>query len=128
MQALLIRLVVNAIALWVAALVVAGIGLGEGTTSQKIITLLVVAAIFGLVNAVIKPIVKLLALPLFILTLGLITFVINAFMLLITGWIADALNVPFTVDGFVAALLGGLVISFVSFLLNVILPEELETK
>jgi len=128
MQGILIRLVVNAVALWVAALVVTGVDLGAGTTSQKIITLLVVAAIFGLVNAVIKPVVQLLSLPLFILTLGLITFVINALMLLLTGWIADVLDVPFTVDGFVAAALGGLVVSFVSFLLNVILPDELETK
>jgi putative membrane protein len=125
---LIIKLAVNAVALGVAALVVSGIRLGDGTATQKIITLLVVAAIFGLVNAIIKPVVKLLSLPLFILTLGLITFVINAFMLLLTGWICDALDVPFTVDGFLAALLGGLVISFVSFLLNVLLPDELETK
>jgi len=128
MQALLIRLVVNAVALWVAALVVTGVDLGAGTTSEKVITLLIVAAIFGLVNAVIKPVVKLLSLPLYILTLGLITFVINAFMLLLTGWICDALDVPFTVDGFLAALLGGLVVSFVSFLLNVMLPEKLEAR
>lgn len=129
MQALIIKLVVNAVALWVAAAVVDGIGLPDtGTTGQKLLTLFVVAAIFGLINAVIKPLVKLLALPLFILTLGLITFVINAFMLLLTGWVADQLDVPFEVDGFVAALLGGLVISFVSFLINVILPDKYETS
>ena len=124
---LIIKLAVNAVALAVAALVVDGIGLGDGTTAQQILALLVVAVIFGLINTLIKPVVTLLSLPLFILTLGLITFVINAFMLLLTGWISDVLNVPFTVDGFVAALLGGLVVSFVSFLLNVLLPDEFET-
>jgi len=99
-----------------------------GSNTEQAVTLIVVAAIFGVVNAVIKPVVKLLALPLFILTLGLITFVINALMLMLTSGIADLLKVPFRVDGFMAALLGGLVISFVSFLLNVILPKELETR
>jgi putative membrane protein len=128
MQGILIRLVVNAIALWVATVVIEKITISGGSNTAQAITLIVVAAIFGVVNAVIKPVVQILALPLFILTLGLITFVINAFMLMITGWIADLLDVPFHVDGFMAALLGALVISFVSFLINVILPKELETR
>jgi len=128
MQGILIRLVVNAIALWVATVVIEKITVTGGSSTEQAVTLIVVAAIFGVVNAVIKPVVKLLALPLFILTLGLITFVINALMLMLTSGIADLLKVPFRVDGFMAALLGGLVISFVSFLLNVILPKELETR
>jgi putative membrane protein len=128
MQQVLIKLVVNAIALWVAVLVVDGIVVSGRTNGAKILTVLVVAAIFGLVNAIIKPVVKFLAIPLYILTLGLITFVINALMLLITSGIADVLNVPFRVDGFVAGLLGGLVISFVNFLLNLLLRDVEERR
>jgi putative membrane protein len=133
MRAILIRLAVNAAALWVSTLVVDGINIdegseGDGELSKRLMMLLIVAAIFGVVNAFIKPVVKLLALPLFILTLGLITFVINALMLLLTSSVADVMDVPFHVDGFGAALFGGLVISFVSFLINVVLPDELEAK
>jgi putative membrane protein len=128
MQGILIRLVVNAIALWVATVVIEKITISGGTNTEQAITLIVVAAIFGVVNAVVKPVVQLLALPLYILTLGLITFVINALMLMLTSGIADLFNVPFRVDGFMAALLGALVISFVSFLINVFLPKELETR
>ena len=132
MRAHLIRLGVNAAALWVASITVNGITItegseGEGELSKRVMMLLIVAAIFGVINAFIKPVVKLLALPLFFLTLGLILFVINAFMLLMTSAVADALDVPFHVDGFGPALVGGLVISFVSFLINVVLPDKLET-
>jgi putative membrane protein len=128
MQAILIRLIVNAITLWVATALIDKIMISGGSNTEQAITLIVVAAIFGVVNAVVKPVVQLLALPLFILTLGLITFVINALMLLLTSAIAGWLDVPFRVDGFLAALLGSLVISIVSFLINVILPKELETR
>ena len=87
---ILVRLLVNAVALAVAAWLIPGITLDEGATNtDRAITLAIVAAIFGLVNALIRPVVKLLALPLIILTLGLITFVINALMLLLTSWITD---------------------------------------
>ena len=129
----LIRLAVNAAALWVASITVDGITItegseGKGEWTKRLTMLLIVAAIFGLINTVVKPVVKLLALPLFFLTLGLIIFVINALMLLLTSSAADALDVPFHVDGFGAALVGGLVISFVSFLINVVLPDKLETN
>lgn len=127
MIGIVVRLLVNAVALATAVWLIGGITLTGATTSSKTITLLVVAAIFGIVNAVIKPIVKLLTLPFLILTLGLLTFVINALMLWLTSAIAGALDLPFEVDGFVAALLGALVISIVSWLLNVILPDKLET-
>ena len=80
--------------------------------------LLIIALIFGVVNAVIRPILVLLSLPLEILTLGLFIFVINAFMLLLTSWIAQAVGVGFRVERFFAALLGALIISIVSFVLS----------
>lgn len=129
----MIRLGVNAAALWVAAAVVSGIQLNQGANAddsngQKLLMLLIVAAIFAVVNTVVKPIVKLFSLPLFILTLGLIIFVINAGMLLLTSAISDALDVPFRVEDFSDALLGGLVISFISWLINVVLPDSLEAR
>lgn len=120
---LIIRLVVNAVAIWVATLVVDGIELTGADTREKVFALLVAAVIFGLVNAVIKPIVKLFALPLFILTLGLITFVINALMLWLTSWISEKVGLAFHVDGFWPALLGALVVTVVSFLLSLVLPD-----
>lgn len=115
-------------ALWVAAGVVTGIALNEGSgdrgsVGDRFLVLLVVAAIFGVVNTFVKPIVKLFSLPLFILTLGLIIFVINAVMLLLTSEICEAMEVPFHVDGFGAALLGGLIISAVSWPLGILLPD-----
>jgi putative membrane protein len=118
---LLVRWLVNAVALLVAAWLVPGIRRGApGRTpaGPDWGTLLVVALIFGLVNAVIRPIVIFLSLPLEIITLGLFTFVINALMLLLTSGIAQRLDLNFLVDGFRPAFVGALVISIVSFLLN----------
>jgi putative membrane protein len=120
---LIVRLLVNAVALWIATLVVDGINVDASTTSGEVLTILAVAALFGVVNLFVKPIVKLLSLPLYILTLGLFTFVVNALMLLLTSWVAGLLGVPFDVDGFWNAVLGALVISVVSWLLNVLLPD-----
>ncbi|MEV5922602.1 phage holin family protein, partial [Streptomyces pseudogriseolus] len=82
-----------------------------------------VALIFGVVNFLVKPVVKLLSLPLLILTLGLFTLVVNALMLLLTSWLADQLDLSFHVEGFWTAVLGGLIISVVSWALNVVLPD-----
>jgi putative membrane protein len=125
---LLVRLVAGAVALGVAAWLIDGISVGPGTTSERALTLLAVAVIFGLVNAIVRPIVRLISLPLFILTLGLFTFVVNALMLLLTAWIGDQFDLAFEVDGFWSALLGALVISVVSFLINVVLPDRYEGR
>ncbi|HEX6325334.1 MAG TPA: phage holin family protein [Jiangellaceae bacterium] len=122
-MSLIIRLIVNAIALWVATLIVSGVEIEGASTQDRVITLLVVAVIFALVNVVVRPIVQILSLPLYVLTLGLFTFIVNALMLLLTSWIADQFDVPFNVDGFWSAVLGGLVISFVSWILNLLLPD-----
>lgn len=126
MKNLIIRLLVNAVALGVAAWIVSGITLQGATTGRRILTLFIVAAIFGLVNAIVRPIVKLLSLPFIILTLGLLIFVINAAMLLLTSWITGKLDVQFHVDGFWSAILGALIISVVGMILNLILPEKAE--
>ena len=118
---MLVRWLINAVALLIAAFFIPGIYLSAArshATSHDWLTLGVVALIFGLVNAIIRPVLILLALPLELITLGLFTFVINALMLLLTSWISGRLGLGFHVAGFVAALLGSLVVSVVSFVLS----------
>jgi putative membrane protein len=120
-MSILLRLIINAVALLVTAWIIPGIHLGAAgphPTQRDWVTLLIVALIFGLVNAVIRPIIILLSLPIEILTLGLFTFVINAFMLLLTSWIAQGMGLGFRIDGFIPALLAALLISVVSFVLS----------
>lgn len=124
MKNFVVKTIANAGALAVAIWLVQDITLTGGSTGRKALTLVLVALVFGLVNVVVKPIVKLLTLPLFILTLGLITLVVNALMLLLTSWLADVLDLSFHVDGFWTAVLGGLIVSIVSWALNVVLPDE----
>ncbi|NIK55690.1 phage holin family protein [Kribbella shirazensis] len=128
MKNLIIRLLANAVALAVASWLVGGITLQGATTGRRVLTLLIVAAIFGIVNAIVKPVVKVLSFPLLILTLGLLTFVINAVMLWLTSWITGKLDVQFHVDGFWAALFGALIISVVGMIINAVLPEKAEVR
>ncbi len=122
-KSLLIKIVVNALAIWVAAAVIDGVSLG-GHGADKILTLLVVGAIFGLVNALIKPVVKLFSLPAIVLTLGLFVFIINAAMLQLVSWLSDRLNIKFHIDHFFwTAVLAAIVVSFVSMVLNLVLPD-----
>ncbi|MFE6282861.1 phage holin family protein [Streptomyces sp. NPDC057877] len=123
MMNFLVKTIANAAALAVAVWLVGDITLTGDSTGKKIGTLLLVALIFGLVNFLVKPVVKLLSLPLLILTLGLFTLVVNALMLLLTSWLADKLDLSFHVEGFWTAVLGGLIISIVSWALNVVLPD-----
>ena len=125
---ILVRLLVSAAALAVAAWAVEGITVGPGTGTERALTLLAVAVLFGVVNAVVRPIAKLVSLPLLLLTLGLFTFVLNALMLLLTAWLADRLDLAFQVDGFLAALFGALVVTVVSFLLDLVLPDRYERR
>ncbi len=125
---LIVRILAGAVALAAAAGLIEGISVGPGTTTERALTLLAVAVIFGLVNAFVRPIVRLISIPLFIITLGLFTFVVNALMLLLTAWIGDLFDLAFEVDGFWAALLGALVISVVTFLINVLLPDKYEGR
>ncbi|GGV00132.1 hypothetical protein GCM10010495_08600 [Kitasatospora herbaricolor] len=125
MKSFAIKTLINAAAIWVAAWIVTGITLsGQDTWGQQTLTVIAVALIFGVVNWLIKPVVKLFSLPLFVLTLGLITFVINALMLWLTSWASDKLDLDFHVDGFWAALFGALIISLVSWGLSLALDKD----
>jgi len=123
MKNFVVKTIANAGALAVAVWLLDKITLTGDSTGKKIGTLILVALIFGVVNFLVKPIVKLFSLPLLILTLGLFTLVVNALMLLLTSWLADKLDLSFHVDGFWTAVVGGLIISIVSWALNVILPD-----
>ncbi|MDI3402727.1 phage holin family protein [Streptomyces cavernicola] len=123
MKNFVVKTVANSAALAVAIWLLADITLTGNSTSKKVITLVLVALVFGVVNFLVKPLVQLLTLPLFILTLGLITLVVNALMLLLTSWLAEQLSLSFHVEGFWTAVLGGLIISVVSWAMDVILPD-----
>lgn len=109
----LLRLAATAVALWAAVMIVPGI-----TYTGGAIGLLGVAVVFGVVNAVIRPVLKLLTCPLVILTLGLFVFVLNALMLWLTGELAQSLGISFQVSDFWAALFGAIIVSIVSTLLT----------
>jgi putative membrane protein len=115
---------VNAAALAVAAWLFAGIRVGGADNTDRLVTLLVVAIIFGLINAIVAPVIKLLALPFIVLTLGLLLLVINAGMLLLAAEVADAVDIAFRVRGFWTAVGGALVISLVSWALELALDRD----
>ncbi|MCW2817583.1 MAG: phage holin family protein [Marmoricola sp.] len=120
---LLVWLLVNALALGAAVLLFAGITLRQGTDTQVVLELVVVGAVFGIVTAVVRPVVRLLSLPLIVLTLGLALLVINALMLLLTSAISGSLGLGFHVDGFWTALGGSIVISLAAMVLHALLPD-----
>ena len=119
----LIWVAVNALALAAAAWLIEGIRVTGRTTEDQVLTLIVVALIFGVINAVIAPVVKLLSLPFIIVTLGLFLIVVNAGMLLLTSWISEQVGFGFVVDGFWTAVLGAIVITIATWVLEAVLPE-----
>jgi putative membrane protein len=124
MKNFLVKTIANAGALAVAVWLLDKITLTGDSTGKKAGTLILVALLFGLVNVLVKPVVQVLTFPLFILTLGLITLVVNALMLLLTSWVAGKVDLSFHVEGFWTAVLGGLIVSIVAWILHVVLPDE----
>lgn len=120
MRSLILHWLLNAAALWVAAYLLPGLDFSGG-----LVELLIVAAVFGLVNSLLRPILTILTCPLIVVTLGLFTLVINAVMLLVTGWLSARWDLGFTVSGFWAAFLGGLVVGLVSLLLSLAVRDRI---
>ncbi len=120
----LLRLLANAGALAVATWLLAGIQLTGSSRGDQVLTLLLVALIFGIVNAIVKPIFTLVTSPVVILSLGLFLIVINALMLMLTSWLSGLFGLGWNVSGFWVALLGGLIVSIVSFMLNAFIPDR----
>jgi len=121
---ILIRLVITAVSLWIATLVIDGIRLTTDSLGGQIGTLLAVAVIFGIVNAVLRPIIKTIGCGLYVLTLGLISLVVNGLLFLLVSWIASRFDLPFHVDDFwPSAILGALLVGVVSWVLNMLVPD-----
>jgi putative membrane protein len=120
----LIRVLVTAASLFVATAIVPGIQLLAASTVSKITTLLVVALIFGVVNTVLKPVVKAIGCLFYVLTLGLIGLVVNALLLLLTSWVAAKLSEPFHITGFWPAFWGAIIVGVVGWLLSITLGER----
>jgi putative membrane protein len=130
MKRFLISTIINGLGIWLVSAIIPGIGLkpyGGNELWQLIATLLVIGAIFGLINSIIAPVIKVIAFPLYILTFGLISFVINGSLLLLVAWVSQQLSPDtFTIEGFTTegleieslgwAILASIVISICSFI------------
>ena len=121
---LLLRILIPAAALGIAHLLIPGIELTGSSDLSKAGTLIVVALIFGVVNAVIKPIVKAVGCLFYVLTLGLIGLVVNGLLLWLCSWVAGKLSVPFHITGFWPAFWGAIIVGIVGWLLNLIFDER----
>lgn len=122
---LFIRLGISALTVWIATVVIPGIELGGETVGTKFLTVLAVAVIFGLVNAVLRPIIKTVGCMFYVLTLGLAAIVVNALLFWLTSWIAQQLDLPFKVANFwPTAVLGALFVGVVSWLLNLLVRDR----
>lgn len=120
----ILRTLANAAALGVATWLLSGISLTGTDTTANVLTMLLVAVIFGAFNAILKPIFQIVTIPIVLLTLGLFLIVINAWMLMLTSWIAGLLNIGWQVDGFWTAVLGSLIVSVVSLIVNGVLGTK----
>jgi putative membrane protein len=114
----LIQVLLTAVAVWVST-VLPGIELEGGSTPAKVGTLIGVALVFGLVNAVVKPVVKFFGCLFYVLTLGLFGLIVNALLFWLTSWIARELNLPFHVTGFWPAFWGAIIVALTSWALNI---------
>jgi len=121
---IIIRLAITAVSLWIATLVIDGIQLTTDSVPRKIGTLLAVAVIFGIVNAVLRPIIKIVGCGFYVLTLGLIAIVVNGLLFMLVSWVAGLFDLPFHVaDFWPSAVLGALLVGVVSWLLNMLIPD-----
>jgi putative membrane protein len=119
-----IGVIVSAAALGVAAWVVPGIVVAGHSDASRAETLLVVALIFGVINTVLKPIIKTLGCAFYVLTLGLAALVVNGLLLWLASYVADQLKLPFHVTGFVAAVEGALIVAVVSWVLHLVIGDK----
>jgi putative membrane protein len=123
MQRFLVRLLVNAVALWLTTLIVSGIHVTAYPPAgllESVLTYLLVAFIFGIVNSVVGNTIRVVAFPLYILTLGLVALIVNGVLLLIVHWLSGLLGFGLVVDGFWWGVLGALVLGFIGWVLGIV--------
>ncbi|MCU1556213.1 MAG: hypothetical protein JWN09_208 [Microbacteriaceae bacterium] len=123
MKRFVVRLLINAVALWLTTLIVAGVHVvpfGNRDTLAWVLTYLLIALIFGIVNGVIGNFIRIVAFPLYILTLGLLALIVNALLLLLVSWITSLLGFGLVIDGFWWGVLGALVLALISWLIGII--------
>jgi putative membrane protein len=124
-RAVIVKVIVNAIAVWVASAIIPDVGVTATGTTRTLLSFLALGALIGLVNAFIKPVVKLFALPFIILSLGLMVFVVNALMLKLVDVLSHALGIGFDSGPFFWSTIGAaIIVSIVSMILNVVIPDE----
>ncbi len=124
MKRFLVRLLINSLALWLTTLIVAGVSVvsySPDDTLATVLTYLLVALIFGVVNAVVGNFIRIVAFPIYLLTLGLIALVVNALLLLLVAWISSLIGFGLVVDGFWWGVLGAIVLGLLSWLIGVLL-------
>ncbi|WIB00564.1 phage holin family protein [Curtobacterium sp. MCBA15_012] len=127
----LVRLVVNAVALWLTTLIVSGVTVdpfGTGDTTAVVLTFLLVAFVFGLVNAVVGTVIRVVAFPLYVLTLGLISLVVNAVLLLIVAGISDVIGFGLQVESFGWGIVGAFVLAVFSWLIGLFVRPVLDRR
>ena len=128
---LILRLLINAVALWLTTLIVAGVRVlpfEPGGTLEIVLTYLLVAVIFGLVNGVIGNFIRIVAFPLYILTLGLISLIVNGLLLLLVAWLSSLFGFGLVVDGFWWGVLGALVLGILNALIGILLRPLMRSK
>ncbi len=128
MTRFVVRLLINALALWITTMLVAGVSVvayDPNETLSRVLTFLLVAGIFGIVNGVIGNFIRIVAFPVYILTLGLIALVVNSLLLLLVAWISDLIGFGLEVDGFWWGVIGAVVLGLFSWLISIILRPVL---
>ena len=128
---LIVRLLINAVALWLTTLIVAGVGVvpfEPGGTLEIVLTYLLVAVIFGLVNGIVGNFIRIVAFPLYILTLGLISLIVNGLLLLLAAWLSSLFGFGLVVDGFWWGVLGALVLGILNSLIGILLRPLMRSK
>lgn len=126
---LIVRLLINALALWLTTLIVAGVHVvpyAPGGTLETVLTYLLVAAIFGLVNGIIGNFIRIVVFPIYILTLGLISLIVNGLLLLLAAWLSSLFGFGLQVDTFWWGVLGALVLGLISWLIGILLRPVLK--
>ena len=127
----IVRLLINAVALWLTTLIVSGVKVvpfEPGGTLETVLTFLLLALIFGVVNGVIGNLIRIVAFPLYVLTLGLIALIVNGLLLLLVAWISSLIGFGLTVDGFWWGVLGALVLGLISWLIGILLRPLIKDR